>query len=149
MADVSTSSEPLNGTQTARLSWTIPDTLLSTLLPHAQDQGPDVYDDVRAQFALWATTHPETSFPDLTAAWNTFVTPPAGLTHPAVLLPGALCGDCSRRRYRTKDLSRPGYDQCPHCHGTGRKAPRAVYAIYATPATFAIATDEPAADTGT
>lgn len=134
--------EPLTGVQAAQLSWELPNELLQQLLLNIP-QDSAIYDDVRSQFALWAATQPNVSFTDLAQAWNLFIAPRGGLTRPAVLLPGSSCSRCHRFRLQGRNLTKGKQPACPECRGTGRKAPRAVYAAYSrvAPATHLIEAD--------
>lgn len=129
MNDMTKYDEPLTGIQVAQLSWDLPDGLLQQLLLNIP-QDTAVYDDVRSQFALWAATQPNARFSDLSEAWNLFIAPRGGLTHPAVLLPGSSCSRCHRFRLQGRSLAKGKQPACPECRGTGRKTPRAIYAAY-------------------
>ncbi len=130
MENMTRYDEPLTGIQTAQLSWDLPDGLLQELLLNVP-QISTIYADVRDQFALWAATQPNARFENLADAWNQFITPRGGVTRPAVLLPGTNCYRCRRFRYSSRINAHAKQTDCRECQGTGKKAPRAVYASYA------------------
>lgn len=128
----------ISGTTVARLAWHIPTPVLTALMPHNPNVTipADILDDVRAQFALYGTTHHTTMFTSIADAWNSFTTPRAGMPRPMVLLPAVPCKTCANTKYRTKNFERRAFTACPECHGTGRKRPRAIPVTEATPATL-------------
>lgn len=119
--------EPLVGSAVAKAAWRMPDALLSALLDSSVKPGD--FDDVRAQFALWANAHPTRAFPGgLAEAWDAFAAPKLHFRHPVVLLPGSPCARCSAKRFIAGSMSATGYGACSACHGTRRKPPRALRA---------------------
>ena len=135
MTDADQTPEPtgtLTGAQVAVLAWDLPaDAVAGLLAPGASDA--DVQ-DVRAQFALWATAMHGAPLGTLAQAWNRFAAPAGPHGQPAVRLPGSACQRCRSRRMNAADLSTAGYPHCPECRGTGRKPPRAVPAALAAEA---------------
>jgi len=119
---------PISGSEAAKLAWEIQDCSLAELIdPNTPES---FYTDIRSQFALWLSSQPRKIFSSMSQAWDIFVQPKLKFEYPVILLPGSICNVCSSTKYRTKNFSKVGYEQCPQCKGTGRKRPRAISAKY-------------------
>lgn len=121
----------LCGMDVARAAWDLTDADISGLLPG--EHSPATLQDVRAQFAQWASHSPDRMFASLADAWNAFAAPKLGRAHPVVLLPASTCYRCANARGLSGQRTDPS---CVLCSGTGRRRPSAFPALVATEVSF-------------
>lgn len=121
--DIDTYATPVSGADVARAAWAIPANVLAAMLGDTVPASE--HDEVRSQFALWATADSAREFSDgIWEAWDAFVAPKLGINAAVILLPGAACRACSHQRFVSGSTAISGVANCIVCHGTGRTAPR-------------------------
>lgn len=114
------------GSDVAKAAWKLTDDSLAVLIHKPE---PNDFEDVRSQFALWATANPARQFPGgVLEAWDAFTAPKMNKPHPVVILPGSPCRKCSATRFIAGSVAPTGYHTCSACFGTRRKPPRAIAA---------------------
>lgn len=119
------------GMDVARAAWDVSDLDYAGLL--TGEHSPATLNDVRSQFARWASNAPSRAFRSLADAWNAFAAPKLGRPHPLVLLPASACHRCANARGLAGVRTDP---ECVLCGGTGRRKPSALVALMATELSF-------------